>query len=167
MSLFAAMGSFGQTPAADERLKQLVEHWRWEQYWNGSTELGPLYRAGREFEALLFWRTGGVQPGVGFCSIDLGICLYGRTQPNYYASDPMKTTPGEDLRSAFARFRETAFGLMSRFRLPIPDETTYETERVKVTLPPLGPPGPIRDRKAPPQDEVRSFGAFGGLRTWL
>ena len=151
------MGCFGQTQAADKHVNQLVEHWRWEQYWNGSTALGSLYRVGREFQAQLFWRTAEAQPGVGFCSIDLGICLYGRTQPNYDAGDQMKTAPGEDLGSAFARFRETAFGLMRRFRLPIPNEATYATELVKVTFPPLDPPEAIRDRQAPPQDQVKAL----------
>jgi len=159
MGTLAIMSCFGQTPAAGARVKQLVEHWRWEQYWNGSTELGPLYRAGREFQALLFWRTDERLPGIGFCSIDLGICLYDKDQPAYDAGDQMKISPGEDLRSAMAHFRETAFGgaAHSLIRLPIPDEASYTTELVKITLPPLYPPEAIRDRKAPPQDQVEAL----------
>jgi hypothetical protein len=159
MSAFAAMGCFGQTPAADEPVKQLVEHWRWEQYWNGSTELGPLYRAGREFEALLFWRTSKAPPDLGFCSIDLGVCHYGPTQPNFDLVDRMKISAGEDLRTALKHFSTSAFEEDPHAIIQdgIPDVADLTTELVKITLPPLDPPRPIRDRKAPPQDEVQAL----------
>jgi hypothetical protein len=159
VSILAIPACFGQSPTAVEHVKQLTEHWRWEQYWNGVTELGPLYRAGREFQALLFWRTNEAQPGVGLCSVDLGICLYDKNQPAYNVGDQMKISPGEDLRPAMVRFRETAFGenLHSMIRLPIPNEVDYPSELMEITLPPLDPPEAIRDKKAPPQDQVKSL----------
>lgn len=154
-SLFAA-SCLAQSPAAAQHINQLIEHWRWEQYWKSSTDLGPLYRTGREFQALLFWHADSMFPGVGFCSADLGICLYDKNQPAYDEGNQTKILAGDDEASAFTRFRETAFGdrLRSLISLPVLRESDYPTEPVKIVLPSLDPPKAIRDRNTPDQGAI-------------
>lgn len=162
LRLVALLGSFfavscsAQSPAAAQHLGQLLEHWRWQQYWNGSTDLGGLYRAGREFHALLFWHADSMFPGAGFCSAELRICLYDKNQPAYDEGNQMAIVGGEDEASAFTRFRETAFGDRQHSLIPLPvlRESDYPTERVKILLPALDPPEAIRDRRTPDQGAV-------------
>jgi hypothetical protein len=154
-SLFAA-SCLSQSPSTAQHINQLIERWRWEQYWNGATDLGPLYRTGRAFQALLFWHADSMFPGVGFCSADLGICLYDKNQPAYNEGNQTKILAGEDEASAFTRFRETAFGerLRSLISPPVPRESDYPAEPVKIVLPSLDPPEAIRDHKTPDQDAI-------------
>src|SRR6202012_4954110 len=55
--------------------------------------------------------------------------------------------------SAFTRFRETALGdkLRSLISRPVPSESDYPTERVKIALPALDTPEAIRNRRTPDQ----------------
>lgn len=144
-----AANCFGQSPAAAARVNQLIEHWRWQQYWKGSTELGPLYRVGREFKALLFWPTDERRTEIGFCSLDLALCFYA-------GGDRMSIRLGEDLQAALKNFSNRAFeeDPQAAIAVPIPDVSDLATEVTRIKLPALDPPESIRDRKRPPQKAI-------------
>lgn len=151
-SLLIASGS-AQTINADQHIRQLTEHWRWKHYWEGTTELGAMYSPGRQFQALIFWRTDQMPPSIGFCSVEIGVCQF---YPNITFSDDsseMKVPSGEDLRSAFRSFVASAFGEKG-LRSEEPRATDYTMETVRITLPPLDFPDAIRDRKMPPRAET-------------
>lgn len=168
--LFQASVCLAQTPPrAAQHLKQLIEHWRWKQFWEGTTELGAMYRPGRDFQALFFWRTDEMPPSVGFCSADLGLCDFYPNSPGNENNPEMKIPSGEDARSAYERFLADSFGKkLLRESLPLPgfgrppggartpgqNGAEYTTELMKITLPTLDPPEAIRDRTPPPRAEV-------------
>jgi hypothetical protein len=148
-------GCSAQTSSSDQHLKQLIEHWRWKQYWDGTTELGSLYSPGRRFQAVLFWRTGGLPPSVGFCSADLGVCQFYPSAPGDEHSFEGKVSSGDDSQLAFRRFLADSFGEKSFIGRPQEQKAIdYTTEMVQITLPALDPPEAIRDRKQPPRPEV-------------
>ena len=156
-----------QTSGTDQHANQLIEHWRWKQYWEGTTELGAMYSPGRQFQALLFWRTDEMPPSVGFCSSDLGVCQFYPNAPGTENSFETKIRPGEDARSAYQRFLADSFEEKSLSgRLPGigrppeigrsagPNAADYTIDMVKITLPALDPPEAIRNRKPQPRAEV-------------
>ena len=154
-SMLTVAGCFGQAPGPDQHVKQLIEHWRWRQYWEGTTELRAMYSSGREFKALLFWRTDEMPPSIGFCSVGLGICQFYPDTSKSGASFDMKVPPEDDTRSAFRRFLAESFGQnASLSRPPQPNEADYTTETVEIALPVLDPPEAIRDRKTQPRAET-------------
>lgn len=158
-SMLVIAGCLGQTSIPDQHVKQLIEHWRWKQYWGGTTELGAMYSAGREFQALLFWRTDEMPPSVGFCSADIGVCQFYPNTPGSEDSFEIKVPFGDDPRSAFRRFLAGSFG-QKPFLVGRPEEpkgADYSTELVKITLPSLDPPEAIRDRKAQPRAETEAL----------
>jgi len=156
LAVLAAAGCSAQITSTDVRVRQLAEHWRWKQYWEGTTELEALYNPGRQFQALFFWRTDGMPPSLGFCSVDLGICQFYPDLSVIEDSFQMKVLPGDGLRAAFQRFVADSFGQKAGLvgPPPKPNEADYTVEPVRVTLPALDPPEAIRDRKRPPQAEV-------------
>jgi hypothetical protein len=153
--LLLMAGCFGQSSDADRHVMLLTEHWRWKQYWEGTTELGSLYRAGRAFQALIFWHTSEMPSGVGFCSTELAVCQYLLAETVY----EMKLPPGDDLRSGFKRFLDSGLGLSapSLYQLPPERENNYTSEPTKIVLPMLDPPKPIRDREVRPPAEIEAL----------
>jgi len=148
-------GCSAQTSSSDQHVKQLIEHWRWKQYWEGTTELGAMYSPGRQFQSLLFWRTDQTPPSVGFCSADLGVCQFYPNAPGNENSFETKVPSGDDSQSAFRRFLADSFGEKSFIgRPPEQKATDYTTGMVKITLPALDPPEAIRDRKPQPRTET-------------
>jgi len=156
LGLLAVVICCAQTPEAERRLQQLTEHWRWKQYWEGTTELGALYNPGRQFQALFFWRTDGRPPSIGFCSADLGVCHFYADLALIEQNSQMKVPPGDDSQSAFRHFIEDSFrqkNFLARSP-PQPRETDFTAELVDITLPALYPPEAIRDRRPRPQAEI-------------
>ncbi len=154
-TIFGVVGCFGQASSADQHVKQLIEHWRWKQYWEGTTELGAMYSPGRQFQALLFWRTDQMPPSVGFCSADLGVCQFYPNAPRNENTFEMKVPSGDDLRSAFRRFLADSFGEKPLTGRPLGQKAgDYTTEMVRMTLPALDPPKAIRDRRPQPRAET-------------
>jgi hypothetical protein len=155
-SMLVIAGCLGQTSSQDQHVKQLTEHWRWKQYWEGTTELAGMYTAGREFQALLFWRADEMPPSVGFCSVDLGVCQFYPDTAVIEDSFEMKVPSGDDPRSALGRFFAASFGQKASLfgPPPQPKEADYTAELLKITLPALDPPEAIRDRKAQPSAET-------------
>lgn len=146
----------GQTPIPDQHVKQLIEHWRWKQYWEGTTELGAMYSPGRQFQALLFWRTDEMPPSVGFCSADMGVCQFYPDTSFIGTSFEMKLPSGDNPRSAFQRFLAGSFGQNTLLvpRSEEPKAADYTTEMARITLPALEPPEAIRDRETQPHAET-------------
>lgn len=154
-SLLTIAACSGQTNSPDRHVGQLIEHWRWKQYWEGTTELGAMYRPGRQFQTLLFWRTDEMPPSIGFCSTDLGVCQFYPNAPGNEHSFEAKIASGDDAQSAFRRFLADSFGEKSLIGRPsLPNAADYTIELVKITLPDLDPPEAIRDRKPQPRAEV-------------
>jgi hypothetical protein len=156
VSMILIVGCLAQTPGADKHVRQLIEHWRWKQYWYGTTELGSLYAKGREFRALVFWRADDMPPSVGFCSADLGVCQFYPNTSAVAASFEMKVSPGDDPRAAFRRFLSDSLGQGGSPlpRLSEPKGADYSTEILKVALPPLDPPAAIHNRTTRPRVET-------------
>lgn len=154
-SLLLTARCLAQTTDADRHIMQLTEHWRWKQYWEGTTELGSLYRPGRAFQALLFWRTSTMPSSVGFCSTELGVCQYLLAETVY----EMKVPPGDDLGSGFKRFLDGGLSLSSPslYQLPPEREDSYTSELTRIVLPTLDPPKPIRDKEARPPSEIEAL----------
>ena len=153
-TIFGIVGCFGQASIADQHVKQLIAHWQWKQYWDGTTELGAMYGAGRQFQAVLFWRTDEMPPSVGFCSADLLVCQF---YPDIMFTDDcfeMKVPSGENLQSAFQDFLADSLGQKLLVRSEEPKAGDYTTEIMRITLPPLDLPDAIRDRKAQPRAET-------------
>jgi hypothetical protein len=157
--LFVIPGCLGQTSIANKHVKQLIEHWRWKQYWDGNTELRAMYSPGREFQALLFWRTNEVPPSVGFCSTDLLVCQFYPDTSMIDSSYELKVPLGYDSHAAFRSFLMASFGQNDSLltRPPKPKETDYTIELVKIALPALDPPEAIRDRKQQPRAETEAL----------
>jgi len=155
-SVLVVAGCFGQASEADRQVRRLVEYWRWKQYWFGTTELGAKYSAGREFRALLFWRTDQTPPSVGFCSADLGVCQFYPNLSFAVNSSEMQVPSGDEPQCAFERFLATSFAqktvLVVRSREA--KAADYATEMVKITLPALDPPEAIRNRRVQPRFET-------------
>jgi hypothetical protein len=154
-SMLAVAGCFGQAASPDQHLKQLTDHWRWKQYWEGTTELGAMYTPGRQFQSLFFWRTDEMPPSAGFCSTDLGVCQFYPNAPGSENSFETKITSGDDLRDAFQSFLAASFGEKPLRGRPLEQMAAdYKTEMVKITIPALDPPEAIRDRKPQPRSET-------------
>ena len=154
-----------QTSAMTPHLEELADHWRWSQYWRGTTDLGPKYREGLSFQALFFWRIDRTYPDLGFCSNALAVCLYYERVAPMMARGPdeMKMAPGEDLQSAFKRLVAETFKLpllRSQYRLPgvrPPQPEDYATEIQTIVLPALDPPRAVRERKPRPAKELEEL----------
>lgn len=150
----------GRASDAEQHVKQLIEHWQWNHYWYGTTELGSMYQADREFQALLFWRANGMpdgmRPSIGFCSTDLDVCQFYPDITVSVISSEMKVAAGDDLQSAFRRFLRASFNqnVLARTLEPEPKEADYAAEAVKVHLPPLEAPEAIRERRVRPIAET-------------
>ncbi len=155
-----AAGCLAQTPGTDKHIQQLIDHWQWKQYWYGTTELGSLYSAGREFRAIVFWRTDDMPPSVGFCSADLGLCQFYPDTFHAFASYQMRLSDGESPQSAFERFRIDSFGQNSLLgRSPVPAKNDYATATLDIKLPALLPPQAIRDHRNRPAAEIDALAA--------
>lgn len=153
--MLAIAGCFGQASCADQYVKRLTEHWRWKQYWEGTTELGGMYSPGRQFQALVFWRTDKKPPSVGFCSTDLGVCQFYPNAPGNEHSFEEKISSGNDTQSAFRHFLADSFGDNSLIgRPPAASGGEYTTEKVTITLPALDPPEAFRDPTPQPGAET-------------
>jgi hypothetical protein len=156
-ALTLASVSYGQSPAAAEHLNQLYEHWLWQAYWEGATDLDSKYTPGRQFSSLFFWQKNDADPSIGFCSEALGFCRF--YQSLRYIPIPLETkiTSGEDSRSAFQRFLGNSFGKydsplgQGRQHPPAPSPDDYAVEMVTIALPALDPPNAIRERNPPPR----------------
>mgnify|MGYP003704434229 CR=1 FL=1 len=152
-AIFVVVSCKAQSIGAREHIRELTDHWRWVQYWEGTTELGSMYRPGLQFQALLFWHTTPMPPSSGFCASEMGVC---RFYPNIKftpQSSEMKIQAKQELRSAFRSFASSRFG--EKVSLPeLPSAADFTTEVVRVTLPPLDVPDAIRDRRMPPQRET-------------
>ena len=147
------------TPVAHGRLTKLYDYWRWKQYWDDTTELGTLYAAGRQFHALLFWRTDDMPPSLGFCSTELGVCQFYPDLGHSASNTQMKTSMGEDPLSAFRRFLAGSFDqkLFPLAHLPEPKEGDFSVESTDIVLPTLDPPDPIKGRKVRPVAETEAL----------
>jgi hypothetical protein len=171
LAILMAASCSAQPSKADQYIKRLTEHWRWKQYWEGTTELGEMYRPGRQLDALLFWRTNQMPPSVGLCSTELGICQFYPNVPGNENSFETRIAPGEDSGSAYRRFLADSFGEKALTRRPLmrpsltqgsPDVSSFSTEIVKIFLPSLDPPQAIRDRMPQARAEVDALVASLG-----
>lgn len=161
---FTIMACSAQKAPLDERIRQLTEHWHWKQYWEGTTELGNKYVSGRQFQALLFWRTDANPPSVGFCSTDLGLCHF---YPNSPGNEQMfeETIPnGNDSLSAYRKFLANSFGEKSLIKifpdiriLPNYDKAQYTESMTSITLPRFQTPEAIRNRLFQSDSETESL----------
>jgi hypothetical protein len=149
----------GKASDAEQHVKQLIEHWQWKHYWYGTTELGSMYQADREFQAFLFWRANEIPGSVGFCSTDLGVCQFYPDTKNSVVSSEMKVASGDNLQSAFRHFLRTSFNQNALARMIEPElkEADYVAEAVKIYLPPLEAPEAIRERRVRPIAETNAL----------
>jgi hypothetical protein len=144
---------YGQSPRGVKHLNDLYKRWSWQQYWDGTTDLGAKYKPGEQFPALLFERTNDFGTTYGFCASNLNLCLL---YPNALRTE---IAPGEDAQSAFQRFvrnnfgqlRSSAPGGLGSRSTPQPKPEDYTTEVGTIKLQILDTPQAIRERKAPPR----------------
>lgn len=154
--LLATGCSVASSPYADMNVRALTEHWRWRQYWGETTELGSAYRPGREIDAVVFWRTGKVG-SVGFCSTELRVCQYYADLALHYGCYDMDIPVGMDAQIAYQRFirdpnKRVPGAMEPSYVATNPSEFT--SERTKFKLPPFEPPEAIRNRTAPPAEQL-------------
>lgn len=151
--IMSASSCLGQRPA-ELHLQQLIEHWRWKHYWYSATELGDLYKPGREFSAILFWSAAST-PSLGFCAPALGTCQYYPDVSTSWASFERKIPSESDPVTAFRQFVASSFGQtfpLGRSRTRT--ESDFATEILNVILPSLDPPESVRERKRRPSSET-------------
>jgi hypothetical protein len=146
-------GCFGQSPAAEQHLNQLMERWRWTQYWEGSTELGSKYAEGTQVRALLFWRKDDASAPLGLCSVDLGVCQFYPSVSEVVDHSEMKIASAEDAPAAFRRFLASSFAQDDLH----PQAEDYATELISIMLPALDPPSAVQDRKRRPTEEIETL----------
>jgi len=150
-TLALASACYGQSPKAAEHLNELYKRWRWQAYWEGTTDLGAQYLPGAQLPALLFEHTNDFGTTYGFCATALKLCL---AYPNAHKTE---LAPGEDLHAAFERFVRSDFGQMRLTPLPgrPPDQgpkpEDFTTEMITINLLNLDAPQAIRERRTPPR----------------
>ncbi len=160
--IFVAFGlaCLGQAPANSPHLTRLTEHWRWMQYWEGSTELGSKYQPGRQVTLLIFWPKEPGYTALGFCSHELRVCQMYLNPAGDYGHKDLDMFPIEEPRQGFGRFIEEV--LAPQATPPKPKETDFETELVTLTLPRLDPPPGIAERKPAPREKIEALAQLFG-----
>ncbi|HEX4808649.1 MAG TPA: hypothetical protein VH325_06960 [Bryobacteraceae bacterium] len=156
--------------AASEHLSALMDHWRWLDYW---TENDPVYRMsaalpredakrlagqhmppsfyheGRPFRALLFWdKRPGITLDVGYCSAEFATCEFYSVGFQVYR---WQMPPNMSEVKAFEKFALANFAQ----HFPVTDQ--YDYQEVSVTLPRLGLPDAIRQRRSRPASEINKL----------
>ena len=153
--LALALAACARNDAATRRFESLVEYWRWNNYWAGTTYLGQKYVPGRSVRLLMFWHDREPPDGndqwawslIGFCSEDLNVC---QAYPNVTTALPTGEMEigGLNSRAAFQKFVNEKLhngdGIPRERSLTI-DE--FATQEISVVLPNLDPPRPIRNRE--------------------
>lgn len=152
-----ALPCLAQVPPgiAEAQVQRLTEHWRWMQYWQGSTELGEKYQPGTQATLLIFWPRQSNYTALGFCSHELRVCQMYLNPAGDFGLKELQMFPIEEPRQGFSRFIDEA--LAPEASPPKPKETDFETGMATLTLPPLDPPPGIAERKPASRDRIEAL----------
>ena len=141
--IIGVLSSRASMPQGGQALRDaLYEHWRWNHFWFGKTELDPNYVEGKRLSVLWFFRDKHDEVSFGFCSSGLGLCQEYRHPPNCTGASTMTFIPAMNIHTQLKRFIEAGWSI-SR------STDDYQTEEGVITLPTLAPPKAIRDRTVP------------------
>lgn len=156
-SIYVLLSVYLQTTvplmAAEEKpdgaWQRLLEYWRWQRFWYGSSDADRYYSVGAKDQVRLFWVANGGLQSIGICSQAGGLCQFYpdidkgwlKIEKSIANGTPRAKLEDEFIRDTYDQFPPMQIG-------------DRRAAVMKVVYPAWQVPRAVQDRKVRPADEL-------------